>query len=57
MFIAEPQPPHLASRLRYLADTVQGRDRSSSSELRALDSFDARFHSFLKTRFRVVLGY
>ena len=37
-----------------LADAVQGRDRSSSSELRALDSIDARFQ-FLKTRFRVVV--
>ncbi len=27
-----------------LADVVQGRDRSSPSELRTLDSFDARFH-------------
>jgi hypothetical protein len=27
-----------------LADAVQGRDRSSSSELRSLDSIDARFH-------------
>ena len=35
-----------------LADAVQGRDRSSSSELRTLDSIDARFHS-IKTRFRV----
>ena len=39
-----------------LADAVQGRDRSSSSELRSLDSIDARFHS-LKTRFRVVVIY
>jgi hypothetical protein len=35
------------------ADVVQGRDRSSSSELQSLDSIDARFQ-FLKTRFRVV---
>jgi hypothetical protein len=37
-----------------LADAVQGRDRSSPSELRTLDSIDARFQ-FLKTRFRVVV--
>ena len=52
--IAGLQPLHLASPLRGLTDAVQGRDRSSSSELRTLDSIDARFHS-LKTRFRVVV--
>ena len=39
-----PGPPHLADPAVDLADAVQGRDRSSSSELRSLDSIDARFH-------------
>jgi len=43
MFIAELQPPHLADPAVDLADAVQGRDRSSSSELQTLDSIDARF--------------
>jgi hypothetical protein len=50
----EPGPPHLADPAVDLADAVQGRGRSSSIELRTLDSIDARFQ-FLKTRFRVVI--
>jgi hypothetical protein len=53
-FPKEAKPPHLADPAVDLADAVQGRDRSSSSELRTLDSIDARFQ-FLKTRFRVVV--
>ena len=45
---------NLAPARPWSADAVQGRDRSSLSELRLSDSIDARFH-FLKTRFRVVV--
>ena len=53
-FLWEPGPPHLADPAGDLTGAVQGRDRSSSSELQTLDSIDARFQ-FLKTRFRVVV--